>query len=412
MRRGGPLLFVIGMILMWSLPVNGQGLWVSDTSTGLYPRVGFTSINFDNKIYVFNGGNYQPFASPITQVFDPIAHTWSTVGSGESIALGGFPEGGGIGSLKFNGDIYVVGSDFGNCKPLDSVKRFNPQSNISSWPRVTGKHTHRSVFATCEAEGKLYLLGGQNFSSTCDRKLLASVDVFDPATLTWSELATTGHFTPRAELAACYQNGKIYAIGGYDSSYSETSIVEMLDLATLTWSTPHTIGLFSPRIDLSVTPLNGRIYAIGGDLDVQSYGTVQVLDPSIMRWSQAAPMPTPRYLHSACVLGEKIYVIGGYTPHQILNTVEVFTPQPSEVEAPARDREAVALVPNPTFGNITIRGAAGSIIITNVLGERVLEYSSHHETEANLDLSRLPTGTYFARISAPNGIVVQKIVKE
>jgi len=55
----------------------------------------------------------------------------------------------------------------------------------------------------------------------------------------WQTLARMP--TARQELATAVLNGKIYAIGGYDSSGTPTNIVEVYDPATNTWTSAHPI---------------------------------------------------------------------------------------------------------------------------------------------------------------------------
>ena len=82
---------------------------------------------------------------------------------------------------------------------------------------------------------------------------------------------------------------------------------------------------------------------------------------------------------------------------------------------------SVTLYPNPTTGMVTINGASGPVAVENILGERV--YIPHattpqpppltEEGECTLDLSRLPAGTYFVRVTGQDGrATVRRIVKE
>ncbi len=74
----------------------------------------------------------------------------------------------------------------------------------------------------------------------------------------------------------------------------------------------------------------------------------------------------------------------------------------------------VRVTPNPATGIVTVQGSTGRIILLNVLGEMVLAVGAR-ATESgslSLDVSKLPAGTYFARIETAFGPVMRKIVKE
>jgi photosystem II stability/assembly factor-like uncharacterized protein len=77
----------------------------------------------------------------------------------------------------------------------------------------------------------------------------------------------------------------------------------------------------------------------------------------------------------------------------------------------------IELSPNPTSGHITIRGAAESVLhvsVANVLGSEVASSGDREpgSGEISLDLSKLPSGTYFVRITTPEGMVMRKVVKK
>ena len=69
--------------------------------------------------------------------------------------------------------------------------------------------------------------------------------------------------------------------------------------------------------------------------------------------------------------------------------------------------------PDPTPGPVTFCGAAGAITVTNVLGEDVAGSGNRvpGSGEAQIDLSKLPAGIYYARIETSNGPVVRKIIR-
>src|SRR2546426_8663256 len=72
----------------------------------------------------------------------------------------------------------------------------------------TGPHAHpRGALAVAESGGQLYAIGGYDGSGNS-----AAVEVYDPATNTWTKKAPLP--TPRDHLAAATVGGKVYAIGG------------------------------------------------------------------------------------------------------------------------------------------------------------------------------------------------------
>ena len=75
----------------------------------------------------------------------------------------------------------------------------------------------------------------------------------------------------------------------------------------------------------------------------------------------------------------------------------------------------LSLSPNPTTGILSIRNATENltgISILNVLGEKVMEIAAPHSADFTIDLSKLPAGMHYARITLPNEVVMRKIIKE
>src|SRR5262245_17025395 len=89
--------------------------------------------------------------------------------------------------------------------------------------------------------------------------------------------------TARQELATAVLNGKIYAIGGYDSSGAPTNIVEVYDPTTNTWTSAHPI----PRAlhHNSAAVAGGKLYSFGGPST-----DVFVYDELNDSWSAVASM--------------------------------------------------------------------------------------------------------------------------
>ena len=75
----------------------------------------------------------------------------------------------------------------------------------------------------------------------------------------------------------------------------------------------------------------------------------------------------------------------------------------------------IQLSPNPTTGIITIHNAPEdlqSVIVRDVLGEKVIELANPHSSDFTIDLSKLMAGTYYARFQVGSSVVVKKIIKE
>jgi hypothetical protein len=110
-----------------------------------------------------------------------------------------------------NGKIYAVGGQNLNRIAIDSVEEFDPDANegFGSWTLKNGRMPHPRLNASFAlVHGKVYVIGGQ----TREEGILATVDVYDPATDTWETIQPMP--TARRGLGAAVIGNTIFAIGG------------------------------------------------------------------------------------------------------------------------------------------------------------------------------------------------------
>jgi len=162
----------------------------------------------------------------------------------------------------------------------------------------------------------------------------------------------------------------------------------------------------------------GGIY--GGGLSPITTNVFQEFDPSTNTWTAPATSGTftPRGYVSSAVVGNSLYVIGGVDTSggntYVVPTNEFFTPSVSDVKNSVTALPDIQLVPNPTNGLITVYNTnpVKQVIIENLFGETIKDLRSLHESNFTLDLSTLPSGTYFARFSLPGSVITRKIIRD
>ena len=210
----------------------------------------------------------------------------------------------------------------------------------------------RTVSATAVApDGKFYLIGGMgDLRGESSYNLLATVDVYDPATNTWSTTAPM----QRARQIFCASfsaDGKLYVFGGYghegsislepdesDAAYAERlaemmqlsthalDSVEVYDPATDRWEprAPMLLGVEGAAAALGA---EGRIYVTGGTVSYSNpkpEALVQVYDPATNTWSEGPPLLTARQGHALVVTSKgRLYAIGGTSGHSVFHPLRL-----------------------------------------------------------------------------------------
>jgi len=211
-----------------------------------------------------------------------------------------------------------------------------------------------SVTATAP-DGKIYHVGGLGYPlqrserdprGTHKWSLLAAMEVFDPATHTWTERAPMQR--ARQLFAGTFgRDGRLYVFGGYghagsvrasDSDSEERFLeaakemkflgrnaltsTEIYDPATDTWiaGAPMPYGRNAMGAALGA---DGRIYVVGGAVSYSSpvpRADVFVYDPAKDRWEIGPRLRRRRYHHAVTVDPKgRIYAIGGIAGKRLLS---------------------------------------------------------------------------------------------
>lgn len=179
----------------------------------------------NGKIYTMGGTVYEPY-TPLTTMeeYDPVADTWTArapmptarwslavVGApnGKVYALGGYGLSGGLASGVYNPAGF-----------LGTVEEYDPSSD--TWTAKASMPTPRAYLTAVAApDGKIYAIGGFSGPNRTDPSgYLATVEVYDPSTDTWS--SGTDLSVARAGLGAAAVGETLYAIGGY--TYTSTAV--------------------------------------------------------------------------------------------------------------------------------------------------------------------------------------------
>jgi N-acetylneuraminic acid mutarotase len=290
--------------------------WTSLASlpTPFYSIIGAATVN--GKIY-FIGNNITAQYDPVTNTWKPIAHLpiyamWADV-------------------VACQKKIYVIG---GSEKIPTQV--YDPATD--TWENKTSIPTTRNGGLQANVvDNKIYVIGGQVPSPLGIINPSNATDVYDPATDSWSKMASI----PTAVIgyASAVLNNKIYIIGGGTATAmvrNATNQVQIFDPKTNQWTngTPIPIGVCYARACATTGVLAPkRIYVIGGTLKYNYQHTSppatdmnQVYNPEAGNWSVASSMPTPRCSSTLVNVNDELYIIGGYDSSIVVSANEKYTP--------------------------------------------------------------------------------------
>lgn len=221
------------------------------------------------------------------------------------------------------------------------------------------------------ADGRLFVCGGRNQ----DGQALASVEVFDPRSGSWSSGPPL--LSTRVNAAACFHNRRFYICGGEGNCEEALSTTEVLDLKNLQDGWQPGPVLKVARLGCTSAVYQGCLYIIGGTKSggsrSRSWKSVEVLNledvssggiPSghttskgadckvgtLRHWEPGPELNVGRCFAAAALLGGLVYVAGGSEDGLApLNSVEVL------------DRDGKSWGPGPKLAVGRI-GPAGTVI--------------------------------------------------
>ena len=209
-------------------------------------------------------------------------------------------------------------------EPIADAYEFNPATD--SWKPLAPLPGKRGSAIAAEVGGKIYVIGGATtmegskdpfFTAFGPAKVLASNDVYDPATNKWESRNPMS--VPRNHAFGGVVNGKIYVIGGrtgqaFILSATNTDVVEEYNPASNTWSIPMERMPTARSGGASGTD-GRRIYVAGGEVTttelVGAYRAVEAFDPATNSWLTLPSMPMPRHGVAGGVIGNRFHLVSG-----------------------------------------------------------------------------------------------------
>jgi len=286
------------------------------------PRSEMAIMTLDEKIYVVGGLDETESPLNVVEVYDTNTNSWST--------LSPLPEPlHHTTGAAYNGKLYVAGgtqdqipSYFGMfLRDKSKAQSFFFIYDIEKdkWERGPDLPTPRKSLTSEVINGTLYVIGGADFFPSYiisgEHEWYSVNEAYDIESGTWQKKAPMP--TPRDHLKSTVIDGKIYAIGGRQTSIKATvGANEAYDPITDKWEVLEPLPTI--RGGLGVTSLNGTVFAFGGlAKENVSLDTVEQFIPN-QGWIKHPPMPIAAHGIGTISVSEKIYLIGGVSDHGLI----------------------------------------------------------------------------------------------
>jgi hypothetical protein len=290
-----------------------SGTW-TPTGNMIEARTGHTATLLrDGTVLVAGGRGNRPGLRGLAsaELYDPRSGTWRSTGN--MIEDPDYH----TATLLRDGTVLVVGR---------LAELYDPSNG--SW-RATGNLIQgRNHYATTLlANGKVLVAGGGDDNS------LASAELYDPSGGTWTATGSMSEgrtfITP-----TLLPGGKVLVAGGWaitNGTVVELASAELYDPASGTWTATGSMTETRGRLPSDTLLPDGTVLAAGGCCAGNGYlATAELYDPSSGTWTATVSMDEARTGHTATLLRDgTVLLAGGYNvedPLTSLASAELYDP--------------------------------------------------------------------------------------
>jgi len=178
-----------------------------------------------------------------------------------------------------------------------------------SWTTMEPMPTLRENFEIAILNGKIYAIGGSNSSQ---QVYFGTNEEYDPASNRWDTKESMP--TLRSGFGIFVFQDKIYCVGGYSTERSYIGVNEVYYPISDTWEIKTSMP--TKRSSMQTKMVNGRIFFLGGAIgyDYEKSETVysqtnEAYDPVTDSWETRTLIPVSDGEFDAYVFGDQIYCI-------------------------------------------------------------------------------------------------------
>jgi N-acetylneuraminic acid mutarotase len=254
------------------------------------------------------------FSTPRSDVYDPATNRWTR--------LANMPEAFTHASGVVVGNtIWFVGGYRGNHPGPGYTHVWKYDTAADKWSRGPDLPAPRGAGAAALVGRSIHFFGGLDNTRGADKADHWALDL-DNQAAGWVRKASL--LRARNHLSAASVNGQLYAIGGQlDEEEKQVSLtnVERYDPATNTWT--RVASLPGPRSHTTSGTFvhKGRIIVVGGETGFEKVRReIFSYDPAANKWTQIGLLPSARSTVVAGVAGNTLIVSTGNSPFETATT--------------------------------------------------------------------------------------------
>jgi hypothetical protein len=256
-----------------------------------------------------------------TQIYDPATGVWSATGSASPGRFG-------LNLVTLHdGRVLLAGGSDPIMNDLSTAELYDP--NTGQWSFTGSMNTpRRGAVLTLLDDGRVLAAAGRH-GPPDGSSFLASAEIYDPVTGTWSY---TGSLATAREGAGAIRllDGRIMLYGGEGPWFVVGKTTEVYDPATGLWSRVGDMSVGRMRSTATILLPDGRVLVTGGG-PVSTATVAELFNPATGTWTPTGSLHVARVVASGEILPDgKVLVAGGYNLTSgivnVLGSSEIYDP--------------------------------------------------------------------------------------
>jgi len=289
----------------------------------------------NGKVLIAGGEDAGSNAFNTAELYDPATGMFSAAGSMT------VPRAAHTATLLGNGKVLITGGSSGGITglgALSSAELYDPSTN--TFTATTGNMTAARVehSATLLQNGKVLIAGGDvifwNEVANTSIMTLASAEIFDPATGTFTKTGSNMTTPRESHTATLLNSGKVLIAGGSDNTLGNPTPAATLYATSETFD-PSTgtftaAGMMTTQRDYFTANLlsSGKVLAAGGESNANTEASADLFDPTSGNFTATGNMTEARFYQDASTLNDGTVLVTGGSDNSIRAkaTAEVYTP--------------------------------------------------------------------------------------
>lgn len=377
------------------------------------------SAKVDDKLYTFAGFLDGFIITDATEIYDVKNNIWSN-GAPMPVPVTH------MGKAVVKDDVWMIGGFAGNDPGVatDKVQIYN--TTTDNWRMGPALPAPRGAGAATYNNGKIHFFGGLMPDRVTD---VSEHYILDPENLAAGWISAAPLPNGRNQLSAASVKGLVYAIGGqfgHDDGVEYLRYLDVYDPATDSWTPRADLPSDRSHFEPGTLVHNDKIIIIGGRRGFFFFDNVTEYDPAEDSWTERCKLPEPLLAPSAEIFDDQLIIAnGGFKESDLRDNTRSLPVEPDNTLSNENKdifagnlENKIKIYPNPAKDKINIEGirtADGTITIKiksingAILMTKKIDQTAHTYT---LETSMLQTGIYFIEIAkGPKSSKVIKFIK-